>query len=472
MKKDDLFRHISSYFPYEMTDCQCRTVSTFTDFLYEGGQHSVFLLRGSAGTGKTSLASAIVRSLRALGQKIVLLAPTGRAAKVFSQHSCNSAYTIHRRIYRQKTFAGDFNLNFNSLKNTLFFVDESSMISSQSADTASGFGGALLDNLVQFVYQGSGCRLVLIGDTAQLPPVGEEQSYALNGDYMHHYGLEVYETDLDEVLRQSFESGILHNATSIRLTSGIPKVRFNGFADMRMVPGNELIETLMSSYSEVGEDETMVVTRSNKRANVYNQGIRLQCLDREDMLSSGDMLMIVKNKYLNQEQQKQFAEKANDSTFEFIANGDRARVERVRNIRELYGFCFADVVLKFPDYNNAELQLTVLTDTLTAEAPALTFEQQQSLQERILEDYMDIPTKTERMKKLREDIYYNAVQVKYAYAVTCHKAQGGQWAHVYIDQGYMTQEMFNADYVHWLYTAITRATERVFLVNWPKSQTE
>lgn len=471
MKKERIFQHISTFFPYEMTAEQSEVVSAFSDFLLESDKRSVFILRGSAGTGKTSIASAIVRALNSLGLKLVLMAPTGRAAKVFSQHSGYAAYTIHRKIYRQKGFGGGFSLNVNMQKNTLFFVDEASMIASQPS-LSSSFEGALLDNLVQFVYHGDGCRLVLIGDTAQLPPVGEDQSYALYADYMRQYGLNVYEAELNEVLRQSEESGILYNATRIRLTDIMPKVRFHGFADVQMISGSDLIETLTTSYSDVGEDETMVVTRSNKRANIYNQGIRNTVLYREEMLTYGDMLMIVKNKYLSPEQQKEFSCNSSDTALEFVANGDRARVERVRNIRELYGFTFADVILSFPDYDDSELQLTIITDTLMAEAPALTSEQQSELFNRVLEDYMDIPTKAERMRKMREDPYYNAAQVKYAYAVTCHKAQGGQWAHVYIDQGYMTPEMFDADYVHWLYTAVTRATERLYFVNWPKEQTE
>lgn len=472
MQKEQLFRHISKYFPHDMTGEQHRSLGVFCDFLLDTGSRSIFILRGSAGTGKTSLAAAMVKSLHSLGQKMVLLAPTGRAAKVFSHHSGHAAYTIHRRIYRQKSVVGDFNLNNNLLHDALFFVDESSMIAAQPPSSGSLFSGALLDSLVQFVYQGEGCRLVLIGDTAQLPPIGEEQSFALNADYMRHYGLNVYEAELNEVLRQSEESGILHNATCIRLSQDMPLIRFKGFSDVRMIRGDELIEALTSSYYDVGCDETMVVTRSNKRANIYNQGIRNTVLDREDILSSGDMLMIVKNKYLSKEMQRNFSVSGKGDDLEFIANGDRARVERVRNVRQLYGFNFADVTLSFPDYDNSELVLTVLTDTLTSESPSLTAEQQQALYERILEDYQDIPLKTERMKKLREDAYYNAVQVKYAYAVTCHKAQGGQWSHVYIDQGYMSPEMFDADYVHWLYTAVTRATERLFFVNWPDSQTE
>ena len=320
---------------------------------------------------------------------------------------------------------------------------------------------------------------------------------------MQGYGLKVYQCELEEVLRQAEGSGILYNATVIRRmvthdeVTQLPMIRFKGFADIRMVPGDELIEQLNGSYSEVGMDETIVVTRSNKRANIYNAGIRNMVLGREEELTAGDMLMVVKNNYYWLEKEKQSEERrvkseafnsntstsssrqTNSSLFtltsslngSFIANGDRACIRRVRNVRELYGFRFADVWLQFPDYGNYELQATVMLDTLTSEAPALTRQQSEQLFNAVLEDYQDIPLKADRMKHVREDRFYNALQVKFAYAVTCHKAQGGQWAHVYVDQGYMTDDMLTPDYIHWLYTAFTRATERLFLVNWPKTQT-
>lgn len=313
---------------------------------------------------------------------------------------------------------------------------------------------------------------MLIGDYAQLPPVGETESPALQSDVLRGYGLHVYECDLNEVLRQSVASGILWNATEVRwmMEEGrkmvLPIIKFQGFTDIRNVPGDELIETLASSYSRVGQDDTIVVTRSNKRANIYNQGIRNMVLGREDELCSGDQIMIVKNNY--------FWQLATEPTAnsQFIANGDRAVVRRVRHVHEQYGFRFADVTMTFSDYDDYELTATVLLDTLTSEAPALTREQQETLYNKVMEDYADIPHKADRIKKVKTDRYYNAVQVKFAYAATCHKAQGGQWAHVYIDQGYMTDDMLTADYMHWLYTAFTRATERLYLVNWPEKQTE
>ncbi len=448
------------------------------------------ILRGSAGTGKTSLSGAIVRTMRRLRQRVVLLAPTGRAAKVFSVNSGAPASTIHRRIYRQQSMMGSFSLAPNLLSDTLFLVDEASMIANEGLRETVFGTGCLLDDLVQFVYSGRNCRLMLIGDKAQLPPVGEEESPALSGEFMSGYGLRVYESDLREVLRQSQQSGILFNATVIRQmithdeATALPKICFKGFADIVMVPGDELIESLATSYSEVGMDETMVVTRSNKRANIYNQGIRAQVLWREEELTSGDWLMVVKNNYYWTEKENKGSEgiQSGDQPSAlarqplqnvpgFIANGDRAVIQRVRNRRDLYGLHFVDLWLQFPDYDNYELKVTALTDSLSTEAPALTREQSQQLFEEVMKDYADVRTKPERYKRLKQDPYYNALQIKYAYAVTCHKAQGGQWAHVYVDQGYMTDDMLTPDYIHWLYTAFTRATEKLFLVNWPKTQT-
>ena len=444
---------------------QEQAIDVFSLFMSDSDENVVMILRGSAGTGKTTLAGAIVRAMTTLKQKMILLAPTGRAAKVFSLNAGHPAYTIHRRIYRQKS-AGDlsaFNLNSNLNRDTLFIIDESSMIANQGYGDSAFGSGCLLDDLMQFVYSGQNCRMVLVGDKAQLPPVGEDESPALMSDVIRGYGMKVYECDLNQVLRQSEDSGILWNATRIRDAFDLPKIKFNGFPDIQMVPGDELIETLSTSYSRVGMDETMVITRSNKRANIYNQGIRNTVLDREEELCRGDQLMIVKNNYYWTEQSKEIP---------FIANGDIAVVQRVRNVHELYGFRFAEVTMQLPDYDNFELTATVILDSLTTESPALSREQQEKLYNAVLEDYADVPLKVDRIKKLKSDKYYNALQIKYAYAVTCHKAQGGQWAHVYIDQGYMTDDMLGPDYIHWLYTAFTRATEKLYLVNWPKTQTD
>ena len=478
---DELKYKILQQFGFPPTQEQAHALEVFAEFLTDRDPHAVMILRGSAGTGKTTLSGAIVRTLKEIRQKVMLLAPTGRAAKVFSLNSGSPAYTIHRRIYREKSFSGvegQFNLNDNLYTDTLFMVDEASMIANMGLGGMSFGSGCLLDDLVHFVYQGRNDRLLLIGDKAQLPPVGEEESPALHAAMLEGYGLKVYECDLNEVLRQSEESGILYNATMIRQMithddiTQLPKIHFAGYSDIKQMPGAELIESLAYSYHHVGLDDTIVVTRSNKRANIFNQGIRNMVLDREEELSQGDILMIVKNNYYWMEEERKSNNKLQSNEIPaFLANGDRAKVLKVRRRIDLYGFRFATLLLQFPDYGNYELEATVLLDTLTSEAPALTHEQQEQLFHQIEEDYQDIPLKTDRMKAIRQNQFFNALQVKFAYAVTCHKAQGGQWAHVYVDQGYMTDDMLNPDYIHWLYTAFTRATEMLYLVNWPETQT-
>jgi exodeoxyribonuclease-5 len=453
------------------------------------------LLKGYAGTGKTSLISALVKTLLQLKQPVMLLAPTGRAAKVFSSYANAPAYTIHKRIYRQKSIVDmdNFQTNINLHMHTLFIVDEASMISNEGL-SGSMFGtGRLLDDLMQYVYSCEGCRLILVGDTAQLPPVGEEESPALSRYVLEGYNVDVTEVHLTEVVRQEQESGILWNATHLRqlmqdeLYYDFPRLRTD-FPDVCVMPGDELIEALEDSYHRCGMDQTIVVTRSNKRANIFNNGIRARILDYEEELSGNDLVMVAKNNYFWTEQSGNAqCSKPNDQnpmvngqwsmvnvqcSMPFIANGDVAVVRRFRNERQLYGFRFADATLRFPDYDNIELDVTVLLDTLQSEAPALTRQQQEQLFNAVWEDYPEIRDKRERMKRLRQDPYYNALQIKYAYAVTCHKAQGGQWQHVYIDQGYITEDMLSPDYFRWLYTALTRATEKVFLVNWPKEQME
>lgn len=487
MNIEELKYQILQQFAFPPTPEQAQALDVFVQFMTDSNPHAVMILRGSAGTGKTSLSGAIVRTLRAVRQKVMLLAPTGRAAKVFSQNSGMPAYTIHRRIYREKAFAGvdgQFNLNDNLYTDTLFMVDEASMIANLGLGGTTFGSGCLLDDLIHFVYQGRNDRLLLIGDKAQLPPVGEEESPALSAAMLQGYGLSVYECDLNEVVRQSQQSGILFNATRIRQMithddiTQLPKIRFSGFSDIREMPGAELIEALGDSYHHVGLDDTIVVTRSNKRANIFNQGIRNMVLDREEELESGDMLMIVKNNYYWMEEERKKIKESEERKVQsnelpaFLANGDRAKVMKVSRRIDLYGFHFATLLLKFPDYDNHELEATVLLDTLTSEAPALTHDQQEQLFHKIEEDYQDIPLKADRMKAIRQDPYFNALQVKFAYAVTCHKAQGGQWSHVYVDQGYMTDDMLTPDYIHWLYTAFTRATEMLYLVNWPKTQVE
>jgi len=470
MIKNHLVQQIKENFPYQPTLEQEKVLKSLSDFLFLPKNETAFLLKGYAGTGKTSLFSALVKTLDQLRQKCVLLAPTGRAAKVFASYAGHPAYTIHRKIYRQKTIAADmgsFSLNDNLSKHTLFIVDEASMISNQGLSGTTFGSGCLLDDLVNFVYSGEGCRLMLMGDTAQLPPVGEDLSPALFADALRGYGLQVFEETLTQVVRQGQESGILWNATVLRqlITSGncssLPKIKITGFADIQMIPGYDLIAQLEECYQRDGEDETIVVCRSNKRANIYNMGIRSKNLWRESELEGGDRLMVAKNNYYWTQHHPQIG---------FIANGEMAVVRRVRNERQLYGFRFADVSLVFPDYEDIEVETTMLLDTLHSEAPALTREENESLFNQVLEDYANIPQKRERLKKLKENPYYNALQVKYAYAITCHKAQGGQWKNVFLDQGYMPEKSLTPDYFQWLYTAFTRATGTLYLVNYPKEQ--
>ena len=476
---------IFDYFEFRPTEEQEIAAKMMSDFLFNRKRESVFLLKGYAGTGKTSLVSALVHALDELKQRTVLMASTGRAAKVFAQHTGHPAFTIHKRIYRQKAFTGemvDFLQGVNFLKNALFIVDEASMIANDSMGGSPFGSGCLLDDLVHFVYSGEGCRLMLIGDTAQLPPVGEVVSPALSRTMLEGYGLDVTEITLTQVVRQLSDSGILWNATMLRqiIANGemnaFPQLRLT--ADVVHMPGSELVEALEQAYYQCGEDETIIVTRSNVRANAFNQGIRGRILGYEEELSSGDRVIIVKNNYYwvkpeepeNKDSQGEQNTLISQSSMpmDFIANGDVAVVNRIRNEREEHGFRFADVTLTFPDFNDMEVDATMILDTLMSEAPALTRQQQESLFQHVWDDYPELTTKRDRMKAVKEDIFFNALQVKYAYAVTCHKAQGGQWQRVFVDQGYLTEDMIGPDYFRWLYTAITRATETVYLVNWPK----
>ena len=467
-----LERQIKENFPYQPTPEQEVAVKKLAEFLLSSHREEVFVLRGYAGTGKTSLIGALVMTLDKLKQKVVLMAPTGRAAKVFSSYAGHPAFTVHKKIYRQRSFSNDtdnFAVCDNLSTHTLFIVDEASMISNDGL-SGSMFGtGRLLDDLIQYVYSGEGCRLLLMGDTAQLPPVGEELSPALFPDALRGYGLEVCEVSLTQVVRQVQESGILWNATRLRqLIAGdeygtLPKIKVSGFPDIKVLSGTELIDELTTCYDRDGMDETMVICRSNKRANLYNKGIRAQILWREDELNTGDLLMVAKNNYYWTEQYKEM---------DFLANGEIAIVRRIRKTREMYGFRFADVTLCFPDLGDFELEANLLLDTLHSDAPALPKSENDRLFYSVLEDYADIPYKRDRMKKMKSDPYYNALQVKYAYAVTCHKAQGGQWNNVFLDQGYMSDEFLTPDYFRWLYTAFTRATKTLYLVNYPLEQVE
>ena len=472
MLNNYLTQQIKRNFCYQPTEEQEKAIECIADFLFKPENDTLLLLKGYAGTGKTTLIGAVVRTLSEMRAGYVLMASTGRAAKVFSRYSGFSAYTIHKKIYRQKSFSNDldnFSLNDNLHKNTLFIVDEASMISNDGLTGASFGSGRLLDDLIEYVYAGQGCRLLIIGDDAQLPPVGEDESPALSAEVLSGYGLDVTECILTEVIRYSGRNGILSNATMLRERMAaddiydLPVLTLKGYEDISSIPGSELIEAINSSYNEVGMDETMVICRSNKRAYLYNKGIRNTILYREEELSTGDILMIAKNNY---------HWTADCKEMDFIANGDIAVVRRVRRTQEMYGFRFADVVLSFPDHNDIEFELKILLDTLYSDYPSLSKEDSDRLFNAVMEDYSDITNKKERMKKLKEDSFYNALQVKYAYAVTCHKAQGGQWKRIFIDQGYITEDTFTPDYYRWLYTALTRASEKLYLVNWPESQTE
>ena len=452
-------------FPFKPTPEQASALQSLAFFLVSGENTGLFLFKGYAGTGKTTMLGATVKMMNELKQKTVLLAPTGRAAKVFSEYSGQSAFTIHKKIYRQKSFSNEFSgfsLSDNLYKDTLFIVDEASMISNENVGAAVFGSGCLLDDLIQYVYSGENCRLILMGDSAQLPPVSLTESPALSAEYLKGYNLKVTDIQLTQVVRQHEDSGILFNATNIRnaLRNGeidiYPKIENENFPDIKKIGGEELIEEISSAYSHAGIDDTMIICRSNKNANIYNNGIRNRILYREEEISSGDRLMVVKNNYYWGKEHKDI---------DFIANGEIIQVLRVRRTEELYGFRFCNIMARFIDYD-VDLEIKIILDTLQSESPALSKEQNDKLFAAVAENYADIRTKPERIKKIKDDPYFNAVQVKYAYAVTCHKAQGGQWSNIFLDTGYVTEEMMGEDFYRWLYTAFTRATKKLYLVNW------
>lgn len=477
MISQQIEKFLQKEFALPMTGGQQAAAAALARFVADPGDDLCFLLRGYAGTGKTSLVGALVRVMRKLRRETVLLAPTGRAAKVFADHAGMAASTIHRRIYRQKTFDGEgtrFALGFNKLRHALFIVDEASMIAMDAGGSLFG-SGLLLDDLVRYVYEGEGCRLLLVGDTAQLPPVSESESPALSPDVMGAYGLRLQAATLTEVVRQSDGSDVLANATRLRqLLDGpadaLPALTADGNGEVRRLGGAELIDELEQSYREHGTTDTIVVTRSNKLAVRYNQGIRARVFDRDERIGRGDLVMAVKNNYFWTERLARSLPEGERIPMDFIANGDTAVVERIRDEHEMHGFTFAQATLRFPDYGDFELECRVLLDTLESESPSLRAEESQRLYESVLADYAFLPSRRERLKHVREDGYYNAVQLKFAYAVTCHKAQGGQWSHVYVDQGWLPPDLDVHGYIRWLYTALTRTTGRVYLVNWPAGQ--
>lgn len=449
---------------FDATVSQKKVVENLSEYLSSPDYSSIFILNGYAGTGKTTLIAALVQVLRAMNIPCVLLAPTGRAAKVLAQYSGTEAHTIHKRIYRQRTnadYESKYSLDINREKGCVFIVDETSMLSDSTPDGQIFGSGSLLEDLITYVRSGRQCRLILVGDDAQLPPVGADRSPALDAAAMRSYGEVVY-SSMTDVVRQDAASGILRNATALRqmLERGeveVPHIDLN-YPDIESIGGGEFLECLEDAYARYGRDETIVITRSNKRANRFNGGIRRYILSAEEQIESGDRLMVVKNNYY-------YTERMEKSPMSFIANGDIALLKRIRRFEDFYGFHFADAVLSFGDYGDTEIECKILLDTLSSESPSLTREQSRQLFDEVEKDYMDTASRLKRFRQIRENPHYNALQVKFAYAVTCHKAQGGQWRAVFVDRCLFGDEPMTRDMLRWLYTAVTRATEKLYLVN-------
>ena len=464
MLNTHIARQIYEKISFETTFSQKKVVEMLSDYLSEPKSEQIFVLNGYAGTGKTTLVAALVEVLDTMGVPTVLLAPTGRAAKVLSRYSRRKALTIHKRIYRERTTAdyeSHFSLDLNKERGAVFIVDEASMLSDSTAEGQIFGSGSLLDDLIKYVRQGKDCRLILVGDNAQLPPVGSSYSPALDEVVMRGYGDVAY-ASMDDVVRQQATSGILYNATLLRcmLENGIYEVPHleMEFADVEAISGGEVMEKVQECYDRYGQDETIIITRSNRRANRYNEGVRRYHLMAEEAIESGDTLMVVKNNYY-------FTEREQECPMSFVANGDVARLRKIRRFEDFYGFHFAEAVLEFPDYDDYELSCKILLDTITSESPSLTREESQRLLREVEQDYLDIKSRIIRLKEIRENPHFNAVQVKFAYAITCHKAQGGQWKAVFVDRALFGDEPMTADMLRWLYTAFTRATEQLYLVN-------
>ena len=471
-RSDFLYTSFLSRFQHQPTPCQENLLRTVADFV-STDDDDILVVNGYAGTGKTTAISSVIAALKEFQTKCVLLAPTGRAAKVLSSYAGQPAFTIHKHIYRQKSVGGDgfgqFSLAPNKDKDTLFIVDEVSLIgidAGQQQSTTSFGSGNLLEDLITFIRSGADCKVILIGDSAQLPPVGLEASPALLRDYMAMMGGVVF-AELSTVVRQQKESGILYDATLIRkliaemeygpgvmdmCDLGLETVPFD---DVERISGGELIEKIGDAYSRYGEDETIILCRSNKRAIKYNLGIRSTVQFKEERLVRDDKLMIVKNCY-------QFLEGVEG--MDYIANGDIAKLEKISRFEDRYGLHFAEARISFPDYDDQEITAKVILDTLESESASLTYEQSNMLYQGVNEDYSHITVKKKRYEAVREDKYYNALQLKYANAITCHKSQGGQWKCVFIDNPFWQEEL-TVDDLKWLYTAITRATDKVYLVN-------
>jgi exodeoxyribonuclease V len=446
------------------TDDQSAALKKIAGYICDDNNNVIFLMTGYAGTGKTSIISSIVKTLNMLRMRSVLLAPTGRAAKVLASYSGQQAFTIHKKIYRQKSSKdglGSFSLDRNLHKDTFFIVDEASMVSNNSGDSSLFGSGRLLDDLIEFVYTGTDCKLILVGDTAQLPPVGSIVSPALDPSTLSGYGFGLTSCELKQVVRQSETSGVLMNATRVRVQvaeSNLvhPSIDCINYKDTIRITGEELIDEISSAYGTCGMEGTIIVVNSNKQANKYNQGIRNRIFFREEEICPGDMIMVVKNNY--------FIIDEDGDGAGFIANGDIAEVKKIRKYEERYGFRFADMVLKFPDYN-LEVEAKVMMDVLHLDTPALPTEKNKELYQNILADYLNIKNRRKQFEAVRNNPYFNALQIKFAYAVTCHKAQGGQWERVFIDQGMFNRNEITIDYLRWFYTALTRSTDKVYLVN-------
>ncbi|MCF6366406.1 MAG: AAA family ATPase [Bacteroidales bacterium] len=476
MLNNFIYNEVINNLVYDPLSGQKELIRKLSEFVSSGSSESeIFLLKGYAGTGKTSTIAALVNALEKLKIKTLLLAPTGRAAKVLSAYSNKNAYTIHKKIYRQQSSSdgtGKFTLDINLRSNTFFLVDEASMIANQSFENSVFGSGRLLDDLIEFVYNKKNCKLILVGDTAQLPPVKLDISPALNKKELESYGYDVIEHILTEVARQEKNSGILYNATKIRKIldksmsfeqniefKGFPKIKLSDFNDINRIEGADLIDSISDAYNKYSEKDVAIICRSNKRANKFNQGIRSSVFFKEDEIATGDLIMVVKNNYF-------WAEKYD--SIDFIANGDTAEIIKIHRYTERYGYRFADVLLKFYDYNETEIEAKVMLDTLQSETASLSFEENKKLYAEIEEDFTDIKNKRSRFKKIKEHPFFNALQIKFAYAITCHKAQGGQWQKVFVDQGWITEEMINREYLRWLYTAFTRSTKELGLINFKK----
>ncbi|WP_264509624.1 ATP-dependent DNA helicase [Flavobacterium sp. N1719] len=460
----NFYQHLYHSFPFQPTLKQEVFFQKIAQFITDPSDDSIFVLKGYAGTGKTTVISTLVNCLADINYKSVLLAPTGRAAKVIANYSLKPAFTIHKKIYFPKKSAGgvSFTIQQNKHKNTIFIVDEASMISDQDGGSGMYQNGSLLDDLIFYVYNSQNCKLIVLGDTAQLPPVNRTDSPALNTDTLAlHYDKKIDSIELDEVMRQEEKSGILYNATQLRemlQEAFFEEFQFQlrGFKDIiRLVDGYDIQDAINSAYSNYSIEDTAFIVRSNKRANQYNEQIRSRILFKESELSVGDFLMVVKNNY--------FWLKETDAAG-FIANGDIIEVLELFGFKELYGFHFARVKIRMVDYpDQIPFETVLLLDTIKSESPALTYEQSNRLYEEVLLDYEDEPSKYKKMEKLKQNEYFNALQVKFSYAITCHKSQGGQWNTVFVEQPYLPEGM-DADYVRWLYTAMTRAKDKLYLI--------